>query len=65
MNIEGDIENTIIEIFDTQGKSLVHSEKSANQNIVISLENLNFGIYIVVVKNNQGVILASERIVKK
>jgi len=60
--IESQIKMLQINIFDIQGHLLLQEEINGNQ--TINYQNLPSGIYLAVVRNVQGEILKTERIVK-
>jgi len=63
ITLEGDIDTRIIEIFDTDG--FLHNRVVPTDNkIEISTDQLTPGIYVIRIRDKNGKILASEKIVK-
>lgn len=64
VNIEGELDNTTIHVFDAQGRAVAFLEEKGNNKTVLSLDKLNPGIYFIKFTNDKGQVLGSKRIVK-
>ncbi len=62
IHLEGELTNARIEIYDAN--RLVHAVMAKNRNLTVSLETLSSGIYYIIIRDEAGRIIASEKVVK-